>query len=154
MFPFIFSWLSFLFMPFLYCISKKNVLRRLNEVAFKIVFSSIGIIILAVFMAVNFAMFPIAYIKTVIHKGVIFHKYRGSEFGKNLLFFMLLGIPFLLCSQVTDVYHFMKHTFKSKQQQQNERLYEEILTLADFTKFLNKLEGLIEKNGIYQMKAI
>ena len=55
-------------------------------------------ILLAIFMAVNLALIPIAYVKTVIHKAILFRKYKGGEHSKNLLIFLFLGIPFLLVS--------------------------------------------------------
>ena len=67
--------------------------------------------------------------------------------------FILLGIPLLLGSQFTDVYHFLRHTFMAKQQCQ-EKKFERTITLADFTGLLNKLDDLVDRQKVYQMKAV
>jgi len=77
MFPFIFSWIGFLFMPFLYLIKSKRVLAKLNEVSFKIVFGLQAVFIVALFMIVNLALVPFAFVKTIAHKATICYKYRG-----------------------------------------------------------------------------
>jgi len=42
------------------------------------------------------------------------------------------------------VYLFLKHSFRPKQQQQLEKIYETTITLADFTMLLSKLDNLVE----------
>lgn len=116
MLPFIFSWIGFLLMPFLYCYKNKKVLENVNEVAFKFVFGLQALLMIALFILVNLGLVPFAYLKTLAHKTALLYKYRGFLQWKNLGIFFLLGIPFLLCSQFTNLYQFLKHMFKAKQQ--------------------------------------
>ena len=69
---------------------------------------------LAVFMVVNLALLPIAFVKTVVHKAVLLKKYGGGWHLRNLLIFLFFGVPLLAVTQLTDVYFFMQHTFSNK----------------------------------------
>ena len=114
MFPFIFSFVGFLMLPFFSMIKDKKKLENINEWAFKIYYFPITVVVLAIFIAVNLVLLPIAFFKTVLHKFLLFKKYKGREHTKNVLVFILLGIPLLLGSQFTDMYNFFKHIFKAK----------------------------------------
>ena len=120
MFPFLFSYIGFLVLPCFVLIKDKKKLAAVNELAFKIFYFPISLVVLSVFMAVNLILLPIAYGKTLIHKIVLYRRYRGTDLFKNVILFLVLGIPFLVCSQLTDVYYFMVHSFKTKQQKQQE----------------------------------
>lgn len=76
----------------------------------------LGVLLLCVFIAVNLLLLPVAYVKTTIHKALIFKSSRESLAGRNLLVFGLLGIPLLLGAQFTDVYYFVIHLYQSRQQ--------------------------------------
>ena len=125
MLPFIFSWIGFFLMPFLYCVKNKKVLANVNEAAFKFVFGAQAILIICLFILVNLSLVPFAYLKTIAHKTALLYKYRRSLQWKNLGIFFLFGIPSLICSQFTNLYQFLKHMFKAKQQRQQERLFEQ-----------------------------
>ena len=98
MFPFVFSFVGFLIMPCFVVITDKKKLACINEMAFKIFYFPITVLVLSTFMFVNLLLLPIAYVKTIIHKAMLFRRYRSSDHTKSLLGFILLGIPFLLGS--------------------------------------------------------
>jgi len=141
--PFILSWIGFLFVPVFYFVKNQRRLKQINDAAIKFVFGIYAALLLAVFMAVNLALVPFAYVKTLIHKVTLFRHYHGKDQLKNVAVFALIGLPLLLCSQVTDVYYFLRHTFKSRQQKQQERLFEHTLSLADFQLFVRKIDHFI-----------
>jgi hypothetical protein len=72
MFPFVFSFIGFLLLPCFALCGDNKKLAVVNEVAFKIFYTPIALILLAIFMTVNLALLPIAYVKTVIHKAMLF----------------------------------------------------------------------------------
>ena len=115
MFPFVFSFVGFLILPCFSIIRNKKKLEFINEWAFKIYYFPITLIVMSVFMAVNLALMPIAFLKTAVHKLVLLKKYRSKDHLKSAVLFIVLGAPMLLGSQFTDVYYFFKHTFKAKQ---------------------------------------
>ena len=98
MFPFMFSFVGFLILPCLASISDKKKLELINEWAFKIYYFPITLIVISIFMIVNLALVPIAYLKTVGHKLLLLKKYRSRDHLKNAVLFILLGIPLLLGS--------------------------------------------------------
>ena len=53
---------------------------------------------MTVFVTVNLLLMPLAYIKTIIHKILLFKTYRGKEQLRNIAIYFFLGIPFLLCA--------------------------------------------------------
>ena len=65
---------------------------------FFIVYFPISLMLLAIFMAVNLILLPFAYIKTIIHKSLLFKRYKSKSFSQGLIIYILLGVPFLLCS--------------------------------------------------------
>ena len=98
MFPFIYSWLSLIVMPFLICISDSSTVQKINHAAYIIVYAPISVIILLVFMCVNLILLPFAYIVTVVHKVILLRRYRSKYQFQALLSFMTLGIPLLIAS--------------------------------------------------------
>ena len=116
MMPFIFSWVGMFCLPFLLCIKDLKRLVRINEVLFFIAYSFIMPFLLALFISVNLILLPFAYLKTILHKILLVKSYRGREQCINLVVFIALGIPFLIAAQVTDVYYFLRHTYRAKQQ--------------------------------------
>ena len=69
---------------------------------------------LVVFVTVNLLLLPLAYFKTIYHKFTLFKLYRGGYQCQSLVFFVLLGIPILLCAQFPDIYYFTVHSFGFK----------------------------------------
>ena len=70
-FPFFFSWLSLLMAPCIVFIKDKSYLEKINSVCFHIVYFPLSLVLLALFMAVNAVLLPIAYFKTIIHKIIL-----------------------------------------------------------------------------------
>jgi hypothetical protein len=128
-FPFIFSWISLLVMPLLVFIKDKTTLRYINEVCYLLVYGPLSLCLLAVFMTVNMALLPLAYLKTLIYKALRVLRYKSYKNCKHFLIYIVMGIPFLLCAQVTDVYRFMVHTYNTKQRQQDEKKYQKTIRL-------------------------
>lgn len=116
-FPFFFYWISFLVLPFLLCIKTPRTLKLINQICFHIVYFPLSLVLLAVFMAVNVALLPFAYVKTIVHKALLLKRYKSQRHSRNLLVFVALGIPFLVLAQFTDAVRFMVHSYNSNQRQ-------------------------------------
>lgn len=96
--PFFFYWISLLVLPLLLCIKDRSKLKTINQVCFHIVYFPLSIIVLAIFMTVNAALIPAAYFKTILHKILLLKKFKSASHSKNLVIFIVLGLPFLLCA--------------------------------------------------------
>jgi len=116
-FPFNFSWISLLVMPFLLYIKDKETLKYINGVCYYLVYSPLSLLILAIFVVVNLILLPFAYLKTVLHKTLLATRYNSSSYLKHLFIYIVMGIPFLLCAQFSDAYRFMVHTYDTKPRQ-------------------------------------
>ena len=109
--------LVFPFLPFFACTYKKQNLRRLNNVLVKFIFMPFALIYAVNFTIFNLVMMPFAYLKTCYEKGkqVFIDDSRETEEQqkslRNFLFFLLLGIPLLLATQITDIYYFIIHLY-------------------------------------------
>jgi len=79
MMPFCFSWLSLFSLPVLYFVKDQKKLARINEISFMVVFGLLSTVVIVLFMVVNIALLPLAYLKTVMHKIVIYRAYRGTD---------------------------------------------------------------------------
>lgn len=152
-FPFVFSWLGLLAMPFLVLVKDEDLLKKINSICCYIVYATLSICFLTVFCAVNLALIPVAYLKTVIHKVFLFMRFRSTRYGKNLGIYIVLGIPFLLCAQITDVYRFLAHSYDSKQRQQTDETFLKTIRLDDFDQFLVFIDEMITQNGQTEMNA-
>ena len=119
-FPFIYSWISLLVLPLLLCVKNKTTLKYINEVCYLLVYGPFFLCLLAVFITVNMALLPFAYLKTVIYKALIVTRYKSCSHLGHLCVYIVMGVLFLLCAQVVDVYRFLVHTYNTKQRQQNE----------------------------------
>ena len=117
------------------------------------VYGPFSLLFLAVFMAVNLILLPFAYLKTALHKFLLAIRFNSSSYLKNLGIYIVMGIPFLLCAQFSDVYRFMVHTYDTKPRQQTEQNYLKTIRLADFDKFLTLVIELINDEGLMEMKA-
>jgi len=107
------------FVPFFACTRKKKKLRRLNNVLVMLIFSPFAIIYTSGFIVVNLLLMPVAYLKTCYRKGALILNYDRKLYQKryligNFIFFVLMGIPMLLLSQVTDIYYFIRHLYYYK----------------------------------------
>ena len=78
-FPFFFGWLSFLLLPFFALIKNRATVKTINEVACHVVYFPFSVFLLALFMLVNAALIPFAYLKTVLHKILLLSRYRSAS---------------------------------------------------------------------------
>ena len=115
MFPFIFTWVSLLAVPFLYCIKDRRALKLINNICFNIVYFPMALVLLLIFVTVNALLMPFAYMKTLIHKSLLLRRYKSCNHFQKLLIYILLGIPFLVLAQFTDAIRFLRHTYSNKQ---------------------------------------
>jgi len=145
-FPFIYSWISLLIMPLLLCVKNKTTLKYINEVCYLLVYGPLSLCLLAVFIAVNMALLPFAYLKAVIYKSLFVIRYKSFSYFGQLCMYIVMGIPFLLCAQFTDLYRFSIHTYNTKQREQNEENYLKTIRLEDFNEFLVHLNKMISNN--------
>lgn len=146
MFPFIFSWVGFLTLPCLCTIKNKKVLAYINRMVFLIVYLPISLVVLAVFVAVNLAMLPFAYLKTLVHKVALLRRYKAKAQLQSFLIFLFLGVPLLVLAQFTDAYFFLLHTYTLKQRQIVKQQVNSKMALADFEHMIEWLNQTIEKN--------
>ena len=123
MLPVYFSWLSVLVLPLMIVIKDKETLRKINKFCFILVYAPFSLVLVVVFISVNLLLLPIAYFKTLIHKALLFQRYRNSSSLQNLFIFFLLGIPLLVLALFPDTYRFVRHTYTSRLRQQQDRNY-------------------------------
>ena len=152
MFPFSFSFVSIIALPFLLCTSKRESLIKINNICFFIIFLPVSIIVSLAFIAVNLILLPIAYLKTVAHKALLFRRYKGSYHCTNLFSYIALGIPMLLVSQFTDVYYFIHHTYSTNNLNKEEVQQSYKFDLSIFQRFRALTNKKIEQ-GITLMNA-
>ena len=79
MFPFILSWLSALTIPVYLVVKDRQTLEDMNRTLWIVVFMPLSLICLALFVAVNLALLPFAYLKTVAHKAALLKRYKGAN---------------------------------------------------------------------------
>ena len=98
--PFYFSWLSLLTLPLLALTRSEKTLKKINKLTCSIAYLPISLCLLAIFMAVNAALIPFSYLKTIAHKFILLYRsrFRSLSKTKNLVFFILLGVPILVIS--------------------------------------------------------
>jgi hypothetical protein len=112
-----FNLLVFPFLPFFACNHKKQKLRRLNNVLVKFIFMPFALIYACIFTIFNLLMMPFAYLKTCYEKGkqIFIDDSPDAEQQqkplRKFLFYLLLGIPLLLATQITDIYYFIIHLY-------------------------------------------
>jgi len=97
-FPFVFSWISLLAMPLLLLVKNKNTLKFINEVCYLLVYGPLSLCLLVVFMTVNIALLPLAYLKTVFYKAILVVRYKNWNNCGHFCLYIFMGIPFLLCA--------------------------------------------------------
>ena len=103
MYPF--NMITFLLTPYWLCVSDRKRLKAFNDNVYGVAYFFVTILISAVFIALNLVMLPFAYLKTCVHKVNLLRQNRiecSSCFG-----YILLGLPLLLLSQITDLWAFI-----------------------------------------------
>lgn len=140
------------FTPIFAITRKKRKLRRLNNVLVKLIFMPFALIYASGFAIANLLMMPLAYLKTVYLKAALITSKNRELLQKrhlvgNLVFFIFLGLPMLLLSQITDFYYFLAHLYLYKQ----ERLHSERIVAISPEAF-NTLEAVVQRE-VKQLKA-
>ena len=110
--------------PIFCCYRKdKKRLQAINEKFTKMIYAPIALFVVLIFAALTLMMVPFAYLAALYHKIRIMtchmpkknssnarsktKKRTSGQMTKNLLIFLLLGIPMLLLSWVKDTYYFL-----------------------------------------------
>ena len=137
---FVLSWLSLLVMPILVCVKSKPTLVLVNQVCFVISYMPPFLVCLGFFMIGNFVMLPFAYLKTILHKAALMRRYRSLNYCRGLLFFIVFGVPLLLAAQISDVYHFARHSFYPNQRLRIMEKGLDAVSLTAFEDFLAEVE--------------
>ena len=112
--PFLFAWMGLLVAPCLRMSKSRYGLPSINRFIFVVNYVPIFLLTLVLFVTVNLLLLPLAYFKTIYHKYTLLKLYRGGYQCQSLVFFVILGIPILLCAQFIDIYYFLVHSFGFK----------------------------------------
>ena len=99
-------------LPFYCCISDRKKLRVFNLSVNKIGYAMLLLPTCAVFLVVNLVLSPFAYIKTCAHKFKLLSK--GIIKLQTALGYLLIGLPVLLLTQVTDLWDFVKASYDTQ----------------------------------------
>ena len=99
------SILSFLTLPLFLCIRNKTRLRQLSDTLKTINYFFIMLPITVIFMVLNLALLPFAYVRTLVVK---IHLSLRTGAVCEAFFFLLLGVPLLMTYQVFDLIDFMR----------------------------------------------
>ena len=150
--PFIFSWMSFLALPFLWFIKDKLTLKSINRICFNIVYFPIAVVLLIIFMVVNFALVPFAYLKTILHKSLLTKRYKSKDNCQKLAYFIFVGIPILLVSQFTDAVRFWHHSYDDVERKH--KFSHHTISQKEFEKFLKLVTDLVEKEQRSEINAL
>ena len=109
-----FSLISFLLIPFYCCIKDKQRLERFNTRFYQFCLVSFYIPLSGIFLCLNLAMVPIAYLKTCMHKVNLMR--LGIISILSCLAYVAIGLPVLLYAQLTDLWAFFKASFSRRKE--------------------------------------
>ena len=137
---FVLSWLSLLVMPILVCAKSKRTLVLVNQVCFVISYMPIFLVCLVFFMIGNLVMLPFAYLKTIVHKAALMHHYKSINYCRGLLFFIVFGVPLLAATQISDIYHFTRHSFYLNQRLRTMKKGMDTVPRTTFEDFLTEVK--------------
>ena len=101
-----FNALSSLLLPFYVLIQDKKSLETFNARVYTIVYAILAVILAAVFLSLNLAMMPFAFLKTFMHK-INLVRMKIIPCYQSLVY-LVIGLPLLLISQLTDLWAFLK----------------------------------------------
>ena len=104
--PYPFCVITFLLLPIYLLVSDKETLLAFNKGVYRVFYTFFSLLIGAVFLALNLAMMPFAYLKTVLMKLILVK--NGGISICDAVFYIIIGLPVLLISQVTDLWEFLK----------------------------------------------
>lgn len=131
---------AFCLLPFYILVKDKARLLRINQRFFKAVYGFFAILFGAVFLAVNLVLMPFAFLKTCVHKISLIRK--GMITVLDCLAYVVLGLPLLLVSQLTDLWAFLKTLFDTTTKVTDNRRVEVLdeRTFRELHKFLKDID--------------
>ena len=100
--------------------------------------------LVALFVVVNFALLPVAFLKTLAHKLVQLKRHRNMKKVRCTLGWLILGPAYLLISQFVDAYHFICQCYRVEAKKNSGHEDEIKLRFSDFQRFRLVLTRLIE----------
>ena len=91
-------------------------LARLNHFASLVLYFPISLLLLAIFLVFNLASLPVSYFAAIFTKYRLVVKFWHSERDKamlvaDLLFFVSIGLVYLILAQFKDAFYFYYHLF-------------------------------------------
>ena len=108
-----FNLLTMFCLPIMLMIKDHKKQENFNQAICKLVYFPVCIATATFFCICNFALVPFAFVKTLFHKFLL-HKRTGrlSTHRNKFLLYLFTGIPMLMLSQITDLYWFIRHSYK------------------------------------------
>ena len=95
------------------------------------------------FTVINILLLPFAFAKSLFHKFILYKRSQGMSIHRNkFLMYIFTGIPMLLISIFTDLYWFIKHSYKWNMQRVQEANAYPKISLRAFNKFYNMVDEL------------
>ena len=127
--------ITFLLLPFYVLFKDKERLLKLNSIVYGLVYAIIAVNLSAFFIAFNLLMAPFAYLKVCLHK---FNLGRsGLTSFTNFFGYVIIGLPVLLVSQVTDLWAFLKTSTRTEKVYQSDEIF--VISLQSFNMFYKRL---------------
>ena len=77
----------------------------------KVAFSPVAFVVSLLFIIGGLVMLPFAYIKSLVHKWILYKNKRKVRKLVEALTFTVTGIPILLINQVFDYLAFLRHIY-------------------------------------------
>ena len=120
------------------CQKDRDKLEKFNSFCCKMIYVPICLFISAYFVICNLVLLPFAYLKSLFHKYRLYKNTNGlPQYRRKLCIYFFFGVPLLLISQLTDLYYFIKHSYKwNMQKLQVSNAYPKI-SLRAFNKVFN-----------------
>jgi len=133
-----FNLLTFLCLPVILCCKSPDKLKKINTIICKIAYFPVILISSLIFTISNILMIPLAYFKCLYHKYKLCKVHSGqTPFIKAFWFFLIFGIPLLIITVFTDLYWFIKHSYKWNMTRTREAGSYDKISLRAFNKFYN-----------------
>lgn len=111
-----FNIVAILMVPYYLLVKDEDRLQKTNDTFTKVLFLPIALLVTLVFIAGNLMLVPFAYLVATVKKIKLVLKASRKKKatapkvmsnGLDLAFFVILGIPMLLVSQIFDAFYFM-----------------------------------------------
>lgn len=119
---------SFVLLPIYTCISNRDTLESFNRGVFKTIYAVFLIPLSALFLALNLVMLPFAYLKTCYFK--IRLTLKGRIEASEIFVYIVIGLPVLIFTQVTDLWDFLKLSFSTRKPAASDDTF--VISLAAF----------------------